>query len=271
MPRGIRTREGDMSKTMIRRHDPPAIFIHWFNAVCWFFLLATGLGLIQNPSLQPLGQWWPNLMRGMFGSGASLLKAHLIVGILWAGVWLIFLAVGITRYTLPFLRQIITYKLPRDLQWMLKKNIQMTLGYKNMACLSKTLGWDGAIPEQGFYNAGQKAAAAGMILGAITIVATGVIMLASKHLLEPPQVPLVQWSITIHYMAAAITFGILLIHIYMAAVSREERPAFFSMFTGKVPEEYARHHHRIWYEEVAGTKNSKVHNPVLSKIGGTPT
>jgi len=170
----------------------------------------------------------------------------------WAGVWVVFILVGIARYTLPFLKQIVTYKLPRDIQWMIKKNLQMTMGYKNMARMVKPLGWNGKIPDQGFYNAGQKAAAAGMIAGAVVLVITGVIMAISKVYLNPAQTPLVQWSITIHYMAAAVTFGILLIHIYMAAISREERPAFISMFTGEVPEEYARHHHKLWYEKVDG-------------------
>jgi formate dehydrogenase subunit gamma len=242
----------NMSNRMIKRHERPAILIHWFNAIAWFFLLATGLGLIDNPGLQPLGQWWPEMMRDLFGGGAQLLKAHCIVGVMWAGVWLMFLLVGIARYTLPFLKQIMTFKIPRDIQWMIKKNMQMTMGYKMMARLVKPIGWDGRIPDQGFYNAGQKAAAGGMIAGAVVIVITGVIMLISKIYLNPAQTPLVQWSITIHYIAAAVTFGILLIHIYMAAISREERPAFISMFTGEVPEEYARHHHRLWYEKVIG-------------------
>ena len=235
---------------MIKRHDQPSILIHWFNAACWFFLLATGLGLISNPALQPIVQWWPKLMRDLFGGGAVLLKVHIAVGIVWAAIWLIFIIAGIVRYTLPFLKQIMTYKLPRDIQWMIKKNLQMTMGYKNMARMVKSLGWNGDIPDQGFYNAGQKAAAAGMIAGAVILVITGVIMAISKVYLNPAQTPLVQWSITIHYMAAAVTFGILLIHIYMAAISREERPAFISMFTGEVPEEYARHHHKLWYEKV---------------------
>lgn len=242
-----------MSSRMIRRHRPAAMLIHWFNAVCWFFLLATGLGLIRNPALQPLGQWWPDLIHAIFGGGGALLKAHWIVGLIWAGVWMVFLLAGIARYTLPFLRQMMSYKLPRDIEWMIKKNIQMMLGYRAMARLVKPIGWDGRIPDQGFYNTGQKAAALGMIGGGAVIALTGAVMLASKYVLDPAEVPLVQWSITLHYIAAAVTFGILLVHIYMAAISREERPAFFSMFSGEVPEEYARHHHRLWYDEVKGS------------------
>ncbi len=237
-----------MSERMVKRHTAEGIFIHWFNALCWFFLLATGLGLIRNPELQPLGAWWPDLLGYVFGGSASLLTAHWVVGAIWAGTWVLFLLIGILRHTLPFLRQMLTYRLGRDLQWMVKKNLQLLFGGRNMAKLVRPLGWDGRLPEQEFYNAGQKAAALGMILGGVAVAVTGFVMLASKHWLGPAQVPLVQWSIVVHFVAAGVTFGILLIHIYMAAVSVEERPAFFSMFSGEVPEEYAREHHRIWFE-----------------------
>jgi formate dehydrogenase subunit gamma len=239
-----------MSKDMLKRHTKAGIFIHWFNAVCWFFLLITGLGLLNNPDLAPLGSGFADGIRAVFGGGAGLFWAHVSVGALWAAVWLLFILVGITKFTVPFMVQILSYSLPRDLHWMIKKNFQMTLGYKAMAKLVKPLGMDGQIPEQGYYNAGQKAAAVAFVGGGLLLAVTGVVMAISKFALNPSQVALVQWSITLHYVAAGITFGVLLIHIYMAAISPEERPAFFSMFTGYVPVEYAKHHHKLWYEQV---------------------
>ena len=44
-----------MSEKMIKRHTAAGIFIHWFNALTWLFLMFTGLGLIQNPALNYLG------------------------------------------------------------------------------------------------------------------------------------------------------------------------------------------------------------------------
>ena len=38
----------------VKRHSYAAIFMHWFNAVCWILLLATGFGLISNETLQPV-------------------------------------------------------------------------------------------------------------------------------------------------------------------------------------------------------------------------
>lgn len=249
-----------MADLRVRRHGAGAIWIHWFNALCWLFLLATGLGLIRNPDLQPLGAWWPDLTRALFRGGGNLLKAHVSVGILWASVWLITLVLGATRLTLPFLGQILRYRFALDFQWLIKKNLQMTLGRRMMARLVRPLGWDDSIPDQEFYNAGQKLAALGMVAGALVLCASGLILVAGRYAIEPHQVIWVQWSISLHYIAAGMTFGILLVHIYMAAVSREERPAFFSMFTGYVPVAYARHHHRLWLEALEGLPGKQTHN-----------
>jgi formate dehydrogenase subunit gamma len=61
-------------------------------------------------------------------------------------------------------------------------------------------------------------------------------------------VVVVGWAVTLHYLAVGLVFAGLLVHIYMAAISPEEKPGFRSMFTGSVPEDYARHHHGLWVE-----------------------
>ncbi len=239
-----------MASPMIDRHSRAGIFIHWFNAVCWLFLLATGLGLIQNPELQPLGPGYPAALRGLFGSGAGLLLAHWLVALVWLAVWLVFILANLTRNVIPFLAQIFSLNPRRDLEWMIKKNLQMTVGYRLMAKLVRPLGLGPAIPDQEYYNAGQKLAAQAMVAGGLALIASGLVMLASKYLLGPGLEALVQWSITMHYLAAMVTTAMLLLHIYMAAISRDERPALFSMFTGKVPADYAKHHHKLWHDQL---------------------
>jgi len=239
-----------MSERMIRRHTGPGIFIHWFNAAAWLFLLATGLGLIDNPHLQPLGSWWPGAMRSLFGGGTGLLWAHLTAAGLWLAVWLVVAFVWLRSLTLPSLLQIFSLKPGRDLEWTVKKNLQMTLGHRMMARLVRPLGWEGTIPDQPFYNAGQKAAAVVMVLGGLGLTLSGAVMAASKYLLEPSQVVWVQWSLTAHFLAAGLTTAMLLLHVYMAAISRDERPAFWSMFSGRVPAEYAAHHHQLWFNQL---------------------
>ena len=43
----------------------------------------------------------------------------------------------------------------------------------------------------------------------------------------------------------------------MASISKDERPAFWSMFTGVVPEHYAKHHHKTWYDRLAGSTDNQ--------------
>ena len=233
-----------MSSKLIKRHTKVTIFMHWFNAFCWFFLLATGLGLIKNEDLQLMGGWWSTFMRSLFGSGETLLLAHVICGLIWVSVFLVYVIFGSRKYVIPFLKQIFTYSVSTDSKWLIKKNIQMTLGYNWL----KRLDFSPKIPDQGFYNVGQKLFAVASVLGGIVIAVTGLIMFLSDILLS--NTTLVQWAIVIHFVAALMVTGGLLVHIYMAAISPEERPAFFSMFTGTVPEDYAEHHHKLWYDEI---------------------
>ena len=80
---------------MLRRHTIDAMFMHWFNTICWVLLLATGVGLIDNSVLQPLCMWWVRIMHAIFGGGAALLEFHIVVGTIWS---LGFLIYGIVRF-----------------------------------------------------------------------------------------------------------------------------------------------------------------------------
>ena len=244
-----------MNGRMIKRHTKLSIFLHWFNAVSWIFLLATGIGLIKNPDLQPVGMWWANMMWTIFGSGENLLLAHVIGGLLWAGVFLIYAIVGIKQVAL-FLREIFSYSPTRDFLWLVKKGVQMTLGTRALKKLGEVLEKRGVspeiaaprIPEQGFYNVGQKLFAVPSVFGGVVIAVTGIIMAFSNIYFT--NAAIVRWAILIHFVTVGLVFAGLLIHIYMAAIAAGERPAFLSMFSGSVPEDYAKHHHRLWYEKV---------------------
>jgi len=247
-----------MENNMIKRHTKLSIFLHWFNAACWIFLLATGVGLIRNPDLQPLGMWWSRWMWALFGSGENLLLAHEICGLVWAGVFLLYALLGAKREVIPFIREIFTFSPVRDILWLVKKGIQMTLGSNTLRKLARVMEAKGLgpevseprIPDQGFYNVGQKLFAIPSVLGGILIAVTGILMWISKIFLTPAETLWVQWAILVHFVTVGFVFAGLLIHVYMASIAAGERPAFLSMFTGKVPEAYARHHHRLWYEEV---------------------
>jgi formate dehydrogenase subunit gamma len=228
---------------MYKRHDRSDIFIHWFNAVCWFLLLVTGVGLIHNSALNPFGDAFPQVLRGMVGGGGNLLLVHEIIGVAWIFGFVGYILVN-PRGAACFLREVFAVSPDRDMPWMFRKLVLMTLGEKAL----KAMGQPSALPPQGYYNMGQKGFGQVSVIGGIVIAVTGVIMLLSDVYFTADATVAVSWAVTLHYLAVGVVFAGLLVHIYMAAISPDERPGFRSMFTGSVPEEYAKHHHRLWYE-----------------------
>ncbi len=235
-----------MPRKQIHRHTRLSIFMHWFNAVCWLFLLLTGIGLIRNDDLQPFTAW-PVMMRNLFGGGGNLLLAHEIAGVLWASVFLIYGIVFLRKDVMPFLREIFSFSILQDALWLVTKGIQMTLGNKALKIIAEKFKFSPRIPDQGFYNAGQKLFAILAVLGGIVLALTGFIMILSQTGAVAPI--LVQWAIFIHFVTAGLVFAGLLVHIFMASIAAGEKPAFLSMFTGKIPEDYARSHHKLWLDE----------------------
>ena len=228
---------------MLRRHTIDAMFMHWFNTICWILLLSTGLGLVDNPVLQPICMGWVRFMHTVFGGGAALLKFHVAVGAVWSIGFLIYGIVRFKRITLPFVKEMLTFSPRTDMEWLIKKPLSMTVGSKIML----RLGLKPDIPDQGFYNVGQKLFGIPALFGGIVIAVSGWIMAYSKQDLTSQGT--VQWMILIHFLTAGLVFAGLLIHIYMAAIAKGETPAFISMFTGKVPADYAASHHKQWFNE----------------------
>lgn len=225
---------------MIRRHSRSAIFMHWFNALCWIFLLFSGFALLDNEYMQPIGQWWVQFWQGIFGE-RGLLVAHLIVGSAWVGVYVLYLLVFFRKEALPFLREITTFHMKTDLVWCVRKGLWLVLGPKR----TMKMGIDPTLPPQGFYNAGQRMVAVIAVLASVGLASTGIIMgffsgnASSEEML--------QWCIFIHFCCAAVMAIFLPVHIYMAALAPGEGPALRSMFTGFVPEKHAEHHNPLWY------------------------
>jgi formate dehydrogenase subunit gamma len=236
-------------KKEYQRHNGWDIAIHWFNTVLWLLLFFTGIALIKNEFMAPFGQWYPDAVRSLFGGGAvggaRLLVFHEVIGAIWVLGFVAYMLVN-WRGAKYFLKESFKLDMPRDLVWMMKKPFEMMLGKKGM----QKVGMKPSMPPQGFYNMGQKAFAQVAVISGIGLAVTGLFMVLSQTVFPQSLTWIVQWSILLHFVFAALTFVGLLVHVYMAVVAKEERPAFRSMFTGTVPEEYAKHHHQLWYEEV---------------------
>jgi formate dehydrogenase subunit gamma len=228
---------------MLRRHDRSDILVHWFNAACWLVLLITGLGLIDNPRINPLGAWLPAALRSLFGGGATLLVIHEVAGLVWLAGLLAYLIAN-PQGARAFLAETFRVDLARDPAWMLRKMLLQTLG-PNVA---RRLGIPAELPDQGFYNMGQKAFGQVSVIGGLAVAASGLVLFLSGKAGWVGRSGLASWAATLHWLAVGLVLAGLLVHIYMAAISPEERPGLKSMFSGHVPEDYAEHHHRLWFK-----------------------
>jgi len=225
----LKKSEGESAITL-SRHRAGMRFLHWFNALSWVFLLLSGIGLMSAASFALFGTEFPAMIDRVLGGRASVMKFHVVLGLLWAvviiPVFLVYKKGGIEA-----LKEVILTK--NDLEWLRLKPFSM---------LGMT---DTPLPEQEKYNAGQKLFAMAVIAGTAAIIITGLIM--AFHL-GPPEI--VAACILVHKLAVAVTFMGVAVHVTMAAVLREERPALKSMITGKIDYEHAREHNAGWVREI---------------------
>jgi formate dehydrogenase subunit gamma len=177
--------------------------------------------------------WYLQMMEGIFGSRANMLRFHIAVGLTWIAVFLVYAIFGFRNYLrIEVLQNEIG--LDRDDVLWLKIRTLLLLGRTNES-----------LPPQGVYNAGQKLFALLVYTMIPLIMLTGLTM--TFHWFGTA---LVAWAMILHFFAVAMVVSGLMIHVYMGAVFPEEKPAFYSMITGVVDELYAYRHHFKWWRAV---------------------
>jgi len=236
--------EDDVKDPMLRRRTKPAVWLHWFNALVWFFEILTGFGLLSSSRYRVTPGFYNEAIQSIFGSPENMLEFHIAVGIAWLVVLLAYATFGFKRYLRTFLRSLIFSR--EDIAWLRIRLSQVF--FKSSR----------ELPPQGMYNAGQKLFGLVVTSGTLLSIVSGL----SMYLL-PGSGALVRWAIPIHFLAAAMVIVGLVVHIYMSLLVPSERPALFSMFHGRVPESYAKEHNRLWWEETKQKDHSD--NRRLSK------
>ncbi len=240
----------------LKKHHVSTILLHWFNALSWLFLLTTGAALLTSPYYRIMPQWFIDVVHGIFGGSANMLKFHIWLGVIWIIVITVYTIFGYRRYVrkLP----VRTIKEERSIWHDRLMALQcLFFGNENL-CLDKDdINWlrirllqmlkktDEPLPPQGSFNAGQKLFGLLVALMTPVIMLTGLIM--AFHILPAA---FVRWSIVFHFFAVGSVVAGLMIHVYMGAVFPEEKPAFFSMITSYVHELFAFRHHFKWWVEM---------------------
>ncbi|MDE3032863.1 MAG: cytochrome b/b6 domain-containing protein [Acidobacteriota bacterium] len=222
-----------MRNRHLKKHHIAIILLHWFNALVWSWELTTGVVLISAERLRVVPPAFIRTITDLAGSRGNLMRIHLGIGLLWIGV---FLAYGLFGWRTYLSQEVLRREIALDaddLAW---------LRIRALGILGRS---KEPLPPQGVYNAGQKLFALLVYATLPVIMATGVIM--AFHLFGAA---VVGWAALIHFCAVGAVFSGLIIHVYMGAVFPEEKPAFFSMFSGVVDEVFAYSHHFKWWREM---------------------
>ncbi len=228
-----------LATRVMKKHGVGGVTLHWVNAISWFLLIFTGTALLSASYLQFAPAWYINMMDGIFGTRGAMLHFHIAVGVFWVTTLLLYGIFGYKNYLLDFVKHDLTID-KDDIRWFpaKAKNLAGKLNHYEM-------------PPQGTYNAGQKAYAVVVAFSTLTLMITGPIM--AFHI---GSTTIIQWSMMLHFVATMSVFAGVFVHVYMAALFPEERPAFFSMITGKVNELYAYFHHYKWWTEIKNEEHA---------------
>jgi formate dehydrogenase gamma subunit len=212
----------------VHRHDAVILWLHWFNALAWLFQASTGFALLGRTAYSVTPPFFNDAMLSVFGSGATMLRAHIVVGLIWAVVLVMYGVFGFKRYLVPFLAGLRLR--PDDLRWIRTRS-------GNIFRRSEQ-----PLPPQDKYNAGQKLCGMAVSLGTFVVASTGLVLY-----FLPGSGAIVQWAIPLHFAAAAGVVLAILIHVTVVTLLPAERPALWSMFTGKISSRYAREHNARWW------------------------
>ncbi|HEY6293775.1 MAG TPA: formate dehydrogenase subunit gamma [Terriglobia bacterium] len=212
------TRTESGSDDRILRYTFGERVVHWVAGLSYVYLLVTGLAF-----------WSPYLfwLADLAGGGPTARFWHPWTGLLWfvAVFWMYMAWRGDMRTT------------PADREWA--KHIGDYI--RNQ---------DEKLPPIGRFNIGQKQFFWLMFYGGITLLLSGVALWLVND---------IPWgwrwlrytAVLMHAVAALITIGAFIIHVYMGTAM--VRGGFTSIIRGEVSGTWARMHHRLWYEQVKGT------------------
>jgi len=204
----------------IVRHRLSSRVIHWTVALFFFVCLFTGL-----PIWTPLFGWMATLFGGLSvcrwlhpWSGAVFSVASLVMFVHW--------------FSEMKLRG-------KDSEFLTPGGLVRYFRYR------------GEDSEVGKYNGGQKVLFWAAALGALGLLASGIVMWFPERFGHE----LRQLSYVAHDVAFILFFAMIIGHIYLGTAA--EPGTFRSMTGGTVTKEWARLHHPRWYREVVGEEANR--------------
>ncbi len=220
--------EGQVAEGKVLRFTGGERFSHWLHVVSFFMLLFTGLGVF-TAGFHPL--------MSLVGGLQIARLIHRVVAVIFVlGAGAMFF-IGDSRYHRDWLRSAFSFS-EAD-----KKHIK--------AFTAEFFGGHAAYPPQDKYNGGEKINSLLTICGSAVITVSGLVMWFA------PNFPagLVDWAYPLHDLAMFVMTAAVIGHIYLSLIHPGSRASISGMLTGYVPEDFAKAHHAVWYEQAAENKS----------------
>jgi formate dehydrogenase subunit gamma len=195
---------------------------HWIAAGSYIYLMLTGLAF-----------WSPWLfwIAAALGGGPVSRMLHPWVGLIFTCSVMYMFAVWSRQMKFA----------PIDYEWWKSLRFYIT-------------NQDDKMPPAGRYNAGQKLLFWSFFFGALVLLVTGLVLWFTDAI--PWNLRWIRFiAVILHPIAALITIGNFMIHIYMGVFA--ERGAFGSVIRGDVSMAFAKRYHPGWYKEIVGTDTQK--------------
>ena len=208
---------------MIKAFSTTERFLHWIHFTVFSVLLVTGIAL-YIPQLKALA---------VGDSGMFLRMVHRYSAVIFI--------------VLPIFHIIFD---PRSLGSSIKKMFTWSgddFGWLKAAPAYYFTGDDSKMPPQDKFNTGQKLFALVVFLGYFVFVITGLIMW-----FKAGPAWMFKWSVLLHNVTTIAMGGMFLVHLFLSTMHPLMRPSFDAMRFGGLSEEYIKHHHAKWYEELKG-------------------
>ena len=212
-----RQHPGELQDGAILRYTLPERINHWLAGLTYVYCLVTGLAFWS-----PYMYWLADLV----GGGPTARFWHPWFGLVFAAtvVWM--------------------YKI-----WRSDMMINSADRAWKKAMPHYIRNEDEDLPPIWRFNYGQKLFFWVMLYAAILLVISGFGLWFVEGI--PWSLRWLRYlSVTIHVTAALVSIGAFIIHVYMGTAM--VRGGFTSIIRGEVSPDWARMHHRLWYEQVTG-------------------
>lgn len=198
--------------------------VHWLHTLAFAVLMLTGMALYIP--------WFSNSV----GSG----DGGLVIRLLHRAGAVAFMLVPVIYILFS----------PREWAASMKRVFTWSkddLGWLQAAPAYYFLGDEEAMPPQDKFNTGEKLFYLVVVICMAGFIVTGLIMWFAKGAVP---VWMFQWSVFIHDLCTIAYAAFFLAHFMLATMHPLMKGAINGMLFGWMPEEYVKHHHAKYYEEV---------------------